>query len=292
MANIAISLGVGKCNPQNYTAASPVLPSERWRWSTENRIPILMSLLPVEHLSPCDSLFARFDPRWKLAALVPAAATIAAMRSPAILTAALAIALLLSALARLPGRWFRMRVGALLFALLPFLIILPLTVDHGGPSYQVAGIRLSIDGLVAAVALLCKTTAIFILMLILLASAPLHVTLRAAQRLRVPGLLVMLTMLSYRYLFLLLDELNRLRIALRMRGFRNRTSRHSFRTIGQVTGTLLVRGGERAERVTQAMRCRGFDGRFRALNEFRTSARDVVLFAVVVAAFAGLMAFD
>jgi len=256
-----------------------------------NRIPILMSL-PVEHLSPRDSLFAKFDPRWKVAALVLSAATITAMRSAGALAAALGIALLLAALARLPGRWFRMRIGALLFALLPFLIILPLIVDRGGSSYQVAGIRLSLDGLTAAFALVCKTTAIVTLMLILLASAPLHVSLRAAQRLRAPGLLVMLTMLSYRYVFLLIDEFDRLRIALRVRGFRNRTNRHSFRTIGQVTGTLLVRGGERAERVTQAMHCRGFDGGFRALNEFRTAGKDVAMFFVVVAVFAGLIVCD
>jgi cobalt/nickel transport system permease protein len=248
--------------------------------------------LPVEHLSPRDSLFAKFDPRWKLAALVLSAATITAMRSPTVIAAALAIAFFLAALARLPGRWFRMRIGALLIALLPFLIILPLTVDRGGPSYEIAGVRLSIDGLVAALALVCKTTAIVTLMLILLASAPLHITLRAAQRLRMPGLLVMLTMLGYRYVFLLIDEFSRLRTALRVRGFRNRTNRHSFRTIGQVTGTLLVRGGERAERVTQAMHCRGFDGRFRALNEFRTRRTDVVLFVVVVAVFAGLIVCD
>jgi cobalt/nickel transport system permease protein len=258
---------------------------------TGNRIPILMSL-PVEHLAPPDSLFAKFDPRWKLTALVISAAAITAMRSPATLAAALGVALLLAALARLPGHWFRMRIGALMVALLPFLIILPLTVDRGGPSFVVAGIRLSVDGLVAAVALVCKTLSIVTLMLILFASAPLHVTLRAAQRLRAPDLIVMLTLLSYRYVFLLIDEFNRLRIALRVRGFRNRTNRHSFQTIGQVTGTLLVRGGERAERVTQAMQCRGFDGCFRTMTEFRTRSKDVVLFVVVVAMFAGLFVCD
>ena len=215
-----------------------------------------------------------------------------ALRSPSLSAIALGLALLLAAVAQLPGRWFRMRLGVVLFALLPFSLVLLFTVDHGGPSYQLFGVHLSLDGLFAAIALICKTMAIVTLMLVLLASAPLHVTLRAAQRLYVPSLLVMLTMLSYRYIFLLLDELNRLRIALRVRGFRNRTNRHSFRTIGQVTGTLLVRGSERAERVTQAMRCRGFDGRFRAMDEFATKATDIVLFLSIVAAFIGLVVCD
>ena len=68
------------------------------------------------------------------------------------------------------------------------------------------------------------------LMLVLLASAPLTVTFQAAHKLRVPGLLVQLALLTYRYVFLLAEEFRRLRIALRVRGFRRRADRHSSRS--------------------------------------------------------------
>ncbi|MCE9533564.1 MAG: cobalt ECF transporter T component CbiQ, partial [Planctomycetes bacterium] len=248
--------------------------------------------LNVEHLSPRDSLFARFDPRWKLAALLLSVVAVAVMRSPIILLAALVGSLTLAAIARLPGRWFRARIGLLLFALVPFLIILPLTVDRGGITYHLLGLRFSEVGFLAAGALLCRSIAIVTLMLILLGTAPLHHTLRAAQRLGCPGFLVMLTMLSYRYIFLLFDEFERIRIALRVRGFRNRTNAHSYRTIGQVTGTLLLRGLERAERVNHAMRCRGFDGHFRSLDEFRTRKWDVLMFLLIVGFFGVLFGVD
>jgi cobalt/nickel transport system permease protein len=98
--------------------------------------------------------------------------------------------------------------------------------------------------------------------------------------------------MSYRYLFVLADELARLRIALRVRGYRNRANRHSYRTAGHVAGTLLVRGYERAERVGQAMRCRGFDGQFRSLTAFHTRPADVLAFLVVTAGAAALCAWD
>src|SRR5262249_325713 len=98
--------------------------------------------------------------------------------------------------------------------------------------------------------------------------------------------------LTYRYLFLLADELGRLRTALRVRGYRNRPNLHSYRTVGHVAGTLLVRSYERAERVGQAMRCRGFDGRFRSLAAARTRATDVIFFAVVAGGTAGLLTWD
>ena len=93
------------------------------------------------------------------------------------------------------------------------------------------------------------------LALVLLATAPLDATLKAAHALRVPGLLVQLTLLSYRYLFLLADELGRLRIALRMRGYRNRANVHSYRTIGAVTRGLAGArlGAGRARRPGHAL---------------------------------------
>jgi cobalt/nickel transport system permease protein len=128
-----------------------------------------------------------------------------------------------------------------------------------------------------ALRLLAKAAAILTLMLVLLATAPLEATFKAAHALRVPGLLVQLAMLTMRYTFLFGTELTRMRVALRVRGYRSRVARHSYRTIGHVAGTLLVRGYERAERVGQAMRCRGFDGRFRSLTEFHHDEGRAVL---------------
>ena len=62
-----------------------------------------------------------------------------------------------------------------------------------------------------------KALALATLAAVLLVSAPLDATLKAAHALRVPGLLIQLALLSYRYLFVLGDELARLRIALRCR---------------------------------------------------------------------------
>jgi cobalt/nickel transport system permease protein len=130
------------------------------------------------------------------------------------------------------------------------------------------------------------------LVLVLLAAGPPNVTLQAAQSLRVPGLLIGLAMLTYRYIHLLGAELARLRVAFRLRGYRNRLSWHSYRTIGHVAGTLLVRGHERADRLGQCMRCRGFAGRFHSLTAFRTTVRDVATFLAIAGAAAGLLAWD
>jgi cobalt/nickel transport system permease protein len=241
---------------------------------------------------PCpDSPLRRLDPRWKLAALAVAALAAAVLRTVPAAAAALAGALLLALLARLPPRWFLGRLGATALFVALFALPLPLLLD-GGPAWRWGSLRLSAHGAAVALLLCLKAAAVVTLFLVLLASAPLDATLKAAHSLRVPGLVVQLALLTYRYLFLLADELARLRTALRVRGFRNRASRHAYRTIGRVAGTLLVRGYERGERVGQAMRCRGFDGRFRSLTAFRTRPADVLTFAAVVGGAAAVCWLD
>ena len=183
-----------------------------------------------------------------------------------------------------------MRLAAFALAASPFLIVLPFTLE--GPGWELELIAISERGLVSGLAVFCRCLAIGCFALVLVGTAPLHHTFTAASRLKLPGVLVLLALLAYRYAFLLNDELRRLRVALWVRGFRTRVSRHSYRTLGHVVGAVLVRGSDRAERVAAAMRCRGFDGRFHTLAEFRTRPRDVVFFLLAALLAAALIAWD
>jgi cobalt/nickel transport system permease protein len=232
---------------------------------------------------PCpDSPLRHLDPRWKLAALALVLVLVAFLQSLLPAGAALAGALLLAWLGRLPRRWFLGRLALVLLFVAPFALTLPFFFP--GESWW-PGIRL---GLLLAV----KAMTLLALALVLFVSAPLPDTLKAAHSLRVPGLLVQLFGMTYRYAFLVAGELGRLRVALRARGYRNRPTRHCYRTVGHVTGTLLVRSHERGERVSQAMRCRGFDGQYRSLSDFRTRPADVVFFLLVAAGATALLVWD
>src|SRR5262249_48094930 len=151
--------------------------------------------------------------------------------------AAAAAAVALAALARLPPRGYLARLGLVALFLAPFVLLLPLLLSDRGPAWDLGPVRVSAYGLAAAPRLCLGAVTVVTLMLVLLATAPLDVTLKAAHALRVPGLLVQLTALTYRYLFLLADELARLRVALRVRGYRHRASRHGYRTVAHVAGT-------------------------------------------------------
>jgi cobalt/nickel transport system permease protein len=253
--------------------------------------PVAMTLA-LAHFEVPDSALARLDPRWKIAGLVPAAAAAAALHGLLPCLAALAAALALVLLARLPARWYLARLGAVALFVGLFAAALPFLPGGRGPTWEVGPLWVSVPGLEAAARLCLKAAAVLTFVLVLWATAPPAETFKAAHALRVPGLVVQLLVLTYRYLFLLAGEFGRLRTALRVRGYRNRLSLHTYRTVGHVAGTLLVRGAERAERVGQALRCRGFDGRFRSLSEPHTGPADVLFFALAVAGAAGLLTWD
>jgi len=238
------------------------------------------------------SLVSHLDPRWKLAALLIAAAVVASLHTLPATIAALAASLLLVVFARLPSRWFLERLAAVSLFLALFTLPLPWLLTGEGIVWTLGPFRLSWHGVEVALLLIAKAITLVSLLLTVQATAPLETTLKAAHALRIPGLLIQLGLLTYRYVFVLADELRRLRIALRVRGYRNRARRHSYRTAGHIAGTLLVRGYERAERVEQAMRCRGFDGQFRSLTTFATRFGDVLAFLVITTSAVLLAVWD
>lgn len=238
------------------------------------------------------SFLRGLDPRWKLATLVPAAVLAALVRSWPAALAGLACSMVIVLLGRLPARWLLLRLGAALSFLGFFLAWLPFVSAPGEAVWNLGPLELSVPGTVRAGVLLAKGMTLLLLMVPLATTSPLPDTFKAAHALGVPGLVVQLLTMTLRYVFLLIDELKRLRLALRVRGYRNRARLHSWRTVGQVSGTMLVRGWERAERVGQAMRARGFDGTYRSLHQGRTSWRDVAFLLAGWSAFGGILTWD
>jgi cobalt/nickel transport system permease protein len=214
----------------------------------------------------------RLDPRAKTVGLL--AVTFVAVTTPVALwpvfgacAAALAVVALL---ARVPARvlWTRGRIVLLPVALVALLA--PLT-----GSWEVAagvGAKATI-GVVAAV-LLGATTAFPAL-------------LRGLESLRMPRLMVLIAGLMYRYLFVVVEEVGRMRAALASRAYRPRTAVQAA-PIGRAAGTLFLRSYLRGERVHLAMLARGYDGRMPELHPLRLTAVDLAFVALVLAALVPL----
>ena len=140
----------------------------------------------------------------------------------------LAGSLLLVAAARVPWGWFVRRLGAALTMYVLFLVWLPLVPQTGDALWDLGFVTLSQTGFFRLIVLSAKLAGMISLVLVMLATTPLPDTFKAACAMGLPRLLVLLMLLAYRYSFLLMEEFARLRIALRVRSFRNRADLHSY----------------------------------------------------------------
>jgi cobalt/nickel transport system permease protein len=102
-----------------------------------------------------------------------------------------------------------------------------------------------------------RSTICLFAMVLLTAVAPFSDLLRFMRKARVPSLLLTVIALMVRYLFVLVDEADRLKRARASRTF-SRSRRQAWQSLASVTAQLLVRSSERGERVYAAMRARGW----------------------------------
>jgi cobalt/nickel transport system permease protein len=233
----------------------------------------MKSVLPVYRRG--DSAWHRMDPRLKLVAVVLLLVATAAIRhlDAALLSLGLCVSLLVTA--RLPVRWWLDRLVGIAAFLLLVAIVLPFTA--GPRDWDWGFFYVSSRGVELALIFMGKALSAAALGLFLLGTAPFETTLHAATALKLPSPLVQVLLITWRYVQVMYQTILDFRIALRLRGFRNRVRWRTYRTISGVIGTLLVQGFDHAERVAQAMRCRGYQGRVATLEEFHIRGKDVLL---------------
>lgn len=109
--------------------------------------------------------------------------------------------------------------------------------------------------------------------LILVATTGMDAICTAFLRLGVPKMIVTQILFMYRYLHVLLDEFIRVTQAYSLRSFHGEGIR--FRAWGSLVGQMLMRTMDRAQRIYQAMLCRGFDGEMRMLRADRIAVTDI-----------------
>ena len=205
----------------------------------------------------------RLPPEVKIAAMVVFTVAVVATPREAYWAfggyAALVVAV--AALARVGPRWLLSRalieLPFVLFAFaLPFL--------GAGERVEVAGLSLSVDGLLGGWNILAKGTLGVLASLLLAATTTTRDLIVGLDRLRCPQILTQIAAFMLRYLDVLVGEARRMRVARVSRGDDPRFL-WQLRGFAAGVGALFLRAFERGERVYLAMVSRGYSGRMPAV---------------------------
>ena len=243
-----------------------------------------------EPLAHGDSYLHRLDPRLRIGVATLFSCSVAVFEAFPALTAACAAALALLLFSGLEIRIALRRLAVILGFLLLIWLVLPLTFE-GEIASRLGPVNLYRPGIILSAQITLKSTAIIAVFTALAATMPVSTLGQALGRLRIPPKLVYLLLMCYRYIFVIEQEYRRLTTAMKIRGFKPRTDLHTYRSYAYLVGMLFVRAAARAERVHQAMRCRGFNGRFHSLAVFPphpANRRFALAAASVILALLGL----
>jgi cobalt/nickel transport system permease protein len=197
----------------------------------------------LDRYSRLSSPIHRLRPGTKLLAAIALVALILLLPPdrPALLGAAAALLVGIAALSRIPGRFLLRR----LILLEPFVLGVALLA-----LFQPDGWRLFLF-------LIIRCTLCLLVMVLLANTTPFSELLRLLKRLHIPALLITTLALMYRYIFVLVDESQRMKRARMCRTFSPRRGR-TWRTLATVVSQLFIRSSERAERIYAAMCARGW----------------------------------
>ncbi len=185
-------------------------------------------------------------------------------RLPAAVKLACALAVLLGVMLTPMGRWWPIGAAALVLAAAAALSRVP-PASLGRRLLLVEPFALGValltlfqpQGGLVFLTVLAKSTLCLFAMVLFSATTPFSDLLRLMRRARVPALLVTVIALMVRYLFVLLDEAERLQRARASRSFTH-SRRRRWTSLAEVAAQLFMRSSERGERVYAAMRARGW----------------------------------
>lgn len=240
-----------------------------------------------ERFSQGTSLLHTTDTRVKLVAAMTMALVLALSQDYRTALTGLVLAIMTSHFARLEFRAVFLRLLVVNSFTIFLWLTLPLTYP-GAALAEFGPFFVSVSGVKLATLITLKTNAIIIFCIALLATSTIADIGHALGKLRFPTKLCLLLLFSYRYIFVIHQEFQRLTRAARLRCFQPGTNMHTYRTYGYLFGMTLVKSWHRAERVNNAMVLRGFHGKFYTLHEASLHRSDIIFISVMLLAATGL----
>jgi cobalt/nickel transport system permease protein len=149
------------------------------------------------------------------------------------------------------------------------------------------GLKIYQKGLMLQLTICTRSTILLLAMILVNLSTPFTISLNALRWYRAPVIFVNLLAYVYRFLFIFIDELERLFICWESRYSRLRLGKR-FYYLSNLIGALFVRAFERSEHIYMAMKARGYSGRVFVSIPQRLRVSDLLFLATICLFFIAL----
>ena len=130
------------------------------------------------------------------------------------------------------------------------------------------------DGMLSFAAVMVKTFLCVSAVLVLIATTPSFTLFLQLRKFHIPKVLVLTLMMTYRYIFLLLEEVGNMTQSYHLRAPEQKGIQ--MKDMGTFLAQLIFRCFDRSERIYNAMECRGFTGEYCCASETKIIAADLL----------------
>lgn len=221
------------------------------------------------------SWFWRLDSRVKIICMFGLVVVASLITRAEIVLAALLVSILLAAFSGV----FPRRLAVAYAAAFPFMAFASVSV-------------FLFSGWENGLTMLARTSSCVIFLLTLAIGTETFDLFSGLRQLRVPGLITTLLMLTFRFILLLSEELERMKVSRRARGFtggRNLLDWNAMKVISFTAGMVLVRASTRGDRIYEGLKCKAFNGDMKPWRAVPVGVADCA-FLIATACIAGLLA--
>ncbi len=227
------------------------------------------------------------DPRAKLIALLISISVVVGARHIAVILFLYFLPLVMAALSGIPLRYFIKRVWVFV-PIFTGIIALPVifnVITPGRPIillWNSPYIAVTAEGLHAAAIFTLRVAAAVSYAILLTITTKWSDVMKALSDFRVPGIVITITTLTYRYIFLLLSILLDSMYSRRSRLCRKLGMVESWKEAGKNMGALFIKTQMMGEDLYYAMLSRGYLHSARSLNEFEFRKSDALFLTSAV----------
>ncbi|MEB3342730.1 cobalt ECF transporter T component CbiQ [Okeania sp.] len=212
----------------------------------------------LDQYANLNSPIHQWDVRYKLIGLITLMFAFATINNWYLIPLMVLVTLILYRISKLPLSFLVSRLRYPGFFLLGVIILLPF-LSGQTIIWQWGFLTIRQEGCLAVILIVSRFFAIITTGLVLFGTSSFLTTVKGIRNLGISPIITDMLLLSYRYIFELSHQLNMMFKATKLRGFqRSKISWRNLSIYAALTGSLLVRSYQQAERVYQAMLLRGY----------------------------------
>ena len=242
---------------------------------------LLRDFLAAEEYASRKGFLQSVNQKAKLTGILLLIALAISTQNPFYLFFLLLFSLSVVILSKIPLRAYLPRFGFIpLFA---FIIVIPwLFLTEGEPAFSLLGVEITKEGIMYVLTFGLRVTACVAAISLLLFTTRVSDLLYTLRSLKIPEMFVEILGITYRYLFSLLSELQKMLLGKESRVVSAKGN--SWRTGAKIAANFMLRTLSKGEKVHKAMLARGYSGKFKTYPRNQGWNANSSAFVAIVAA--------